>query len=266
MSCAPQNSVELLMDVSASLADLTQTLALCRQIPAYLSQALAVESLTLAIIADPTREHLQPEILVQASSGELADPMANAHLTQTLLALFQQTKPLSHLDGPAMRHDVESAHQTMGDATVFARSLDVRHRMLLLVHHTAAAPALSDSLSTMLPMIADQLAKLLACLTAWHGRTEEVVGPFDRLTQREWAVLHGLTSEAGEKQLADQLSLSPHTLHSHIKSIYRKTGEQGRLQLLTKAQSAMRTHRATPLNRAEKVTKATGPAATVAVG
>ena len=62
-------------------------------------------------------------------------------------------------------------------------------------------------------------------------------------------VLRGLNSDAGEKQLADQLGLSPHTLHSHIKSIYRKVGVQGRLPLLLRAEEAMRGLRADRVNK-----------------
>ena len=68
---------------------------------------------------------------------------------------------------------------------------------------------------------------------------------FERLTDREWMVLQGLNSDAGEKQLADQLGLSPHTLHSHIKSIYRKVGVQGRLPAAARARECI-THFANP--------------------
>jgi DNA-binding NarL/FixJ family response regulator len=92
------------------------------------------------------------------------------------------------------------------------------------------------------------LGKLLACLVVWLAQPETLGSPFDRLTDREWMVLRGLNSECGEKQLADQLGLSPHTLHSHIKSIYRKVGVQGRLPLLLRAQQAMRVLRVGQMN------------------
>jgi DNA-binding NarL/FixJ family response regulator len=99
-----------------------------------------------------------------------------------------------------------------------------------------------------LQAVARQLSQLLSSLVVWLARPEALGDPFDRLTDREWMVLRGLNSEAGEKQLADQLGLSPHTLHSHIKSIYRKVGVQGRLPLLLHAQQALRALRVKQVN------------------
>src|SRR5512146_2185357 len=79
--------------------------------------------------------------------------------------------------------------------------------------------------------------------------------PCDRLTDREWIVLRHLDSDAGEKQLADQLNLSPHTLHSHIKSIYRKVGVQGRLPLLIRFNTALRELRNSSINASESASE-----------
>ena len=50
----------------------------------------------------------------------------------------------------------------------------------------------------------------------------------------------GLCSDASEKQMADQMHISHHTVHSHIKSIYRKVGVQGRIPLLRLADDTLR--------------------------
>jgi DNA-binding NarL/FixJ family response regulator len=85
-------------------------------------------------------------------------------------------------------------------------------------------------------------------MLAWQDSPRLLGSAFERLTEREWVVLRGLNSDDGEKQLADRLSLSPHTLHSHIKSIYRKVGVQGRLPLLLRLNTAIRELRQTSIN------------------
>jgi DNA-binding NarL/FixJ family response regulator len=65
--------------------------------------------------------------------------------------------------------------------------------------------------------------------------------------------------------LAGRLGLSPHTLHSHIKSIYRKVGVQGRLPLLLRAQGAVRALRIRQMNGHSGGAEATEQRTAVAV-
>jgi DNA-binding CsgD family transcriptional regulator len=58
------------------------------------------------------------------------------------------------------------------------------------------------------------------------------VAPLSTLTKAEWRVLLALDSDHGEKQIAAYLQISPHTLHSHIKNIYRKFQVQSRLSAI----------------------------------
>jgi DNA-binding NarL/FixJ family response regulator len=94
-----------------------------------------------------------------------------------------------------------------------------------------------------LELAGGHLVTQLGAMLAWIADSSVLGTPFDRLTDREWVVLQGLQSEDGEKQLADRLELSPHTLHSHIKSIYRKLGVQGRLPVLMRLGAAQRAYR-----------------------
>ena len=133
-------------------------------------------------------------------------------------------------------------------ARIFAREMDDSHRMLLIVHQREARTEIADDVFATLQLIACQLAKLLRCMVACSGTSNILGGRFNQLTEREWAVLRVLNSEDGEKQLADRLSLSPHTLHSHIKSIYRKVGVQGRLSLRLRFREAQQDLRLATLN------------------
>jgi two-component system NarL family response regulator len=57
------------------------------------------------------------------------------------------------------------------------------------------------------------------------------------LTKREREVLQGIASGFSEKKLADTLSLSPHTIHTHIKKIYRKLQVNSRAEAVLKARN-----------------------------
>ena len=55
------------------------------------------------------------------------------------------------------------------------------------------------------------------------------------LTARERQILRGLESGFTYDELAEELRISPHTVHSHIKNIYEKLHARDRREALTKA-------------------------------
>lgn len=57
------------------------------------------------------------------------------------------------------------------------------------------------------------------------------------LTKREKEVLQGVASGFSEKKLAESLSVSPHTIHTHIKKIYRKLQVNSRAEAVLKARN-----------------------------
>ena len=195
-----------------------------------------------------------PQIVLSSSSSAVVPEVAAATFEHTLLEIYRRVRPTSAAES-GIGFNVNDTHGAVADitverlaafrsATVFVRTADSQHRVLLIVHQSAETHGLRPDQVELLHLVSDQLAKLCACLMIWAARPRDLGAPFSRLTDREWMVLRGLNSDAGEKQLADQLGLSPHTLHSHIKSIYRKVGVQGRLPLLLRAEEAMRGLRA----------------------
>ena len=70
------------------------------------------------------------------------------------------------------------------------------------------------------------------------------IGPFDppepifagsdmlQLTPRQYQTLHSLFSGQSEKQIARQIGLSRHTVHHHVKAIYRQFGVSSRGELM----------------------------------
>jgi len=57
------------------------------------------------------------------------------------------------------------------------------------------------------------------------------------LTKREREVLQGIASGLSEKKLAVSLSVSPHTIHTHIKKVYRKLQVNTRAEAVLKARN-----------------------------
>jgi len=261
------------MDISASLADYTHAPEDFRQIPAYLARTFDLQPVTVAVVHTVRDGAL---VFLSAYSGDHLP----ATFEQDLLLTHQQTRPLSAQDGPTLRPMTEieqfgdapdfgggSAGSVGGSsrAIVFTHSIDEAYRLLLIVQQRNGEPHLSAGLTEVLQLVAQQLGKFMESLIIWMARPELFGKPFNDLTEREWMVLRHLNSEAGEKQLAEQLHFSPHTLHSHIKAIYRKVGVQGRLPLLLKAQEALRDLRLSRVS-ARPMARLTEPTRAIAVG
>ncbi len=254
-----RSHVETLMAIATTLGDLTQSVELATRIPAYLSDMLDLGPLTLAVVRSTEGlDDASAELVLHAGSGPVATGESARAFAPRLVEICRQTRPLAAVSQPTMRPGLasDSGFSEIGvtgvgaypRALVFARTLDEQHRLVLLVHQRGDEGALSTQTTDALLMVAGQLAKLLKCLFVFHTGPQALGEPFERLTEREWVVLRGLNSDDGEKQLADRLSLSPHTLHSHIKSIYRKVGVQGRLPLLLRLQNALRDLRSATVN------------------
>jgi DNA-binding CsgD family transcriptional regulator len=230
---------ELLMDITACVAQHLQRPEDFRHIPAHLARVLGLEPLSLAVVQTLADESL---VLLGAHSGTEAPPAG----ARDILALHERTRHLATPDGPAPGPSGEWAAFDLGHAAafphvaVFPHAIDDRHRLLLVIHTRAGDPGLPAGHAEILQLLARQLAKGLESLVIWMARPGALGVPFDRLTAREWVIFRSLNTDGSEKQLAGQLGVSPHTLHSHIKSIYRKVGVQGRLPLLRLADDTLR--------------------------
>ncbi|HEY4328884.1 MAG TPA: LuxR C-terminal-related transcriptional regulator, partial [Phycisphaerae bacterium] len=235
-----------------------------KEIPGYLARILEVGPISLALVQTVKDG---ASLQLTAFSGPEVPPS----FEQELLNVHQQTlAPREGLRGPigtpvdqtdVLEVPVEGL-SIFSHAVVFAHTLEEGSRVLLVVH-LRANENLSADATEILQLVAQQVGKFLGCLMLCSSQPKALGAAFERLTDREWMVLQGLNSDSGEKQLADQLGLSPHTLHSHIKSIYRKVGVQGRLPLLLRAQEASRILRITRLNMKRPVAaiaKSTEPA------
>ncbi len=80
------------------------------------------------------------------------------------------------------------------------------------------------------PMSAQIARKVLEIFQRWSAPTRDY-----GLTAREVEVLQHLVDGRGQKQIAAVLSVSPHTVNSHIRNIYAKLHVQSRTRAVAKA-------------------------------
>ena len=72
------------------------------------------------------------------------------------------------------------------------------------------------------------------CPRAWRPRDARRRAP-EPLTERELTVLRFLSSGLSEREIGRELFLSFNTVHSHVKSLYRKLGVSSRAEAVARA-------------------------------
>jgi DNA-binding CsgD family transcriptional regulator len=234
---SPKTSAALLLEIAAALANTTQRAEDFPQVAVLVGRIADGRPVSVAVIHAREKD---TRVLLNAHAGSADLPNCD------LLGIHQQT--LSSDDHPARRWNrtLETREIRLAGlaehplATVFADWIDERHRMLLVVHQLQEEAHLPAELMESLRLVGRQLARCLECLVIWLTRPQALGDPFCHLTDREWVVLRQLHSEAGERDVAGQLGMSPHTLHAHIKSIYRKVGVNGRLSMLFRTDNTLR--------------------------
>jgi DNA-binding NarL/FixJ family response regulator len=99
-----------------------------------------------------------------------------------------------------------------------------REDLVKAVDHVVSGRAFLD------PNVTDGVLVQLKC---GHGQGEAQEKA--QLTQREFEVLKSITSGMKDRDIADALNISEHTVRSHIKSIYRKLKVSSRSQAAVQA-------------------------------
>ncbi len=100
----------------------------------------------------------------------------------------------------------------------------LRHELVRAIHHVMKGQAFLDPSVT--SPILDQIKQKKSCLHI----DKEI-----SLTRRELEVLQAIVSGLTDRQTAEVLHLSEHTVRSHTKSIYRKLGVSSRSQAAVQA-------------------------------
>jgi DNA-binding CsgD family transcriptional regulator len=240
-SVSARHNVERLMTIAAIVSDLSGDLESLHQIPNYIADLFSLRRAHLALLR--VAADAEPEFLVLAASDSREPPTAvfanglrDLCLSPAWIVHRATGAPVNVPGWPGV-----DTSAPFGSAIAIIRAIDPVHFVVLVIEQTPApGPAAIESFG----MITNHIARTVGAWLVWQASPEVLGHPFADLTNRECNVLTGLDSEQAEKQLADQLNLSPHTFHSHVKAIYRKAGVQGRLPLLQRLHHAVHRHRA----------------------
>jgi DNA-binding CsgD family transcriptional regulator len=238
--------IETVIDLAVALIDYTQAPERCRDIPQFLGKALGVNDLTLAIVCAAAAD---PRIILCCSSMDHSTEEQRQILECQLVDVHRRYRYESRDDKSEFAHVLHVRNAGSGDASpdlspslgtvVFARSIDPDHDLLIMIRRTAGAGEFQFEVIEDLQILTNELAKQFQCTLAWQRCRANLGKPFSELTDQEWNVLRALMSDASEKQLAHRLDMRPHTLHSRIKSVYRKLGVNGRLPMIQKLNAAI---------------------------
>ncbi|GIU06762.1 MULTISPECIES: response regulator transcription factor [unclassified Shewanella] len=113
--------------------------------------------------------------------------------------------------------------------------LFIDERMDLLL--TGLRKMLGDELWFDRPLMSKVLRQLVTKMGVSETLTTEDSESLEGLTNREKTIIQLVSSGARNKEIADKLCISEHTVKAHISSIFRKTQARNRVELLRWAQS-----------------------------
>jgi DNA-binding CsgD family transcriptional regulator len=100
------------------------------------------------------------------------------------------------------------------------------------IHSPEAVHMLTEEGRDFLVSTLSHIALNLRCQATSTASPVRSMPLLSSLTKAEWRVLLALDGEASEKEISSTLATTANTLHSHIKSIYRRLGVQSRLSAI----------------------------------
>ncbi|ABO25060.1 LuxR C-terminal-related transcriptional regulator [Shewanella loihica] len=87
------------------------------------------------------------------------------------------------------------------------------------------------------PLISKVFRQLVSRQDSGVELTQDMVAMLQKLTTRERTIIQLVSSGARNKEIADRLCISEHTVKAHISSIFRKTQSRNRVELLRWSQA-----------------------------
>ncbi|GII01520.1 hypothetical protein Pta02_35280 [Planobispora takensis] len=162
----------------------------------------------------PVRSDLAPGLIVVDGHDTVRAASATAHDWLQRLGSQQCGR---HADDPYghIRNIVSAARRDNGEALARLPEMD---GWIELRGQLIGDPQAAEVVVTVQPASG---TTLLSAITAWYD-----------ITPKEHLVVRHLLDALPSKQIAKRLGVSQHTVHDHLKSIYRKTGVSGRDELL----------------------------------
>jgi two-component system response regulator DesR len=112
-------------------------------------------------------------------------------------------------------------------------------RVLLMsgTERMSASASIAAGAAGFIPIGASAEEIAQAVRLAWHGRPVSPSAPArsDGLSERQRQILSLLAGGATNREIAEQLSLSPHTVKGHISELYRRLRVRNRAQAVQRA-------------------------------
>ena len=230
------------------IGEATSHVSLLPEIPRLMVHFLPLDRVAFALVDNgagaPSR------VLVAAgfescddSSGELnVLPISSEKLTTSLATMgpdmddVRQSSASSRSDGNAFR-------ATRAQHAKMVRQVGAKYQMVLILHWGRRVPEIPPETAEFIESLCDPLVYSLGVLLSWWECPASLGERFAKLTGRQWQVLCHLYGGLSEKELAASLTLSPHTLHCHIKTIFLTLGVRSRLEALRLLEQAVRCFR-----------------------
>ena len=201
----------------------------------------------LALLSVESGDLLAAESFVRDADAEVAQTLSDAHFVAMFPALAR-----ARLAAAVGRRDeaataaltaVELARRGAGRLEVAAALLTAA-----MVARGAADPA--DEASVAAHWLSQARAVLRKCpdpgpvLLAWQAAeqrarppAEHPAGLVDPLTERERTILRLLPGPMSQRELATSLFVTPNTLKTHLRGIYRKLGADSRSEAVARARA-----------------------------
>ena len=159
------------------------------------------------------------ETAVNDSWGKLKEQLVNLKVKCDIVLFNLDENP--ELANRALLSGIRGVFYTTDNADVLMKGI----RLLLEDQLWYRRDVMCNVLNRMLQFNKDALHKL----------TEGDIEPF-KLTKREKAIIALMIKGAKNKEIAEELNISPHTVKTHLYSAFRKTKCRNRIELLSWAQ------------------------------
>jgi LuxR family maltose regulon positive regulatory protein len=182
------------------------------------------------------------ELLVGETDAALADAAGDAHFTAMFPTLAAARLALARGDGDAARSAaekaVELARRGAGRIEEAAALVTAARAARVCGTDDLARRRREEARSVLRecpdpgPVVADWFAVEQRALLAQDGSPEG-----DELTERERAILALLPGPRTQREIAGELFVTPNTLKTHLRSIYRKLGAASRTEAVSRART-----------------------------
>jgi DNA-binding NarL/FixJ family response regulator len=199
------------------------------ELPKYLAAALGASSVSVAFVEVASNGQELQRSIHSTNTCRIAEEGTDS---EWLADLLRETTSGGAIAGTTRFTPPAAVHALY--------PIDIDRAIAFQIKAPAAVHMITDDGRAFMLVLLSHIARTLGCQASCNNSRVRSRPLLNALTKAEWRVLIALDSEATEKEIASNLSTSVNTLHSHIKSIYRRLGVQSRLSALAVLRRAER--------------------------